>query len=544
VPTLSLSHVTFTWPDGRPLFTDLTLAIPPGLTGVVGRNGIGKTTLLRLLTGELTPQAGTVTRAATWHAVPQHLTLEVGRTVADVLGIGGTLAALRAIENGSLDQAHFDAVGDDWLVEERARAAVASLGLDLTDLDHTVGALSGGEATLLAVAAALTAQPELLVLDEPTNNLDARARTLLRHRLRARTGATLVVTHDRALLREVDHILELVEREDRTVQVNLFGGALADYEVAKAAQADAAHQAVVTARGEARRQQRLLVAHQDGAARKAAVGVAARRDRKVVGMAANARRNRAEATDATARQVHRERLEEAQAALAQAQAAIPRDRSIRVDLPDTRVPPRRQVALLEGVVTRAGHEVTARIVGPERIHLAGPNGSGKTTLLDTLRGALTPRSGTVTVAVPVGYLPQRLTVVKAELTVLENVRLGAPDVPLQQIRDELGRFQFRGAAVDALAGRLSGGERFRAALAMVLLARPAPQLLLLDEPTNNLDFESQAHLSEALEGYGGALVVVSHDPDFVDGLGLDRRWELPGSGRVDTEGRGIPMLDS
>src|SRR5690606_36119293 len=129
------------------------------------------------------------------------------------------------------------------------------------------------------------------------------------------------------------------------------------------------------------------------------------------------------------------------------------------------------------------------------------------------------------------YLPQSLAVLDDAVSVVENVRRRAPDAAPQEVRDLLGRFQFRGNAADAMAGTLSGGERFRAALATVLLARPEPQLLVLDEPTNNLDFDSQAHLVDSLGAFGGALLVVSHDAAFVDAVAPTRRWEV-GAGPV------------
>lgn len=538
MPSLSFSHVSFAWPDGRALFDHLTFTVPPGLSGLVGRNGIGKSTLIRLATGDLAPDAGHIQRPDSLAYVPQHVTLAVDLTLAQVLGVAPVIAALRAIEAGSVDPTHFDVVGEDWLVEERARLALGSLGLGHlaegpAGLDRPVGEVSGGEAMLLAVSAALLAAPEVLLLDEPTNNLDAPARERLTEALRTRPGATLIVTHDRTVLSQVDRIGDLRERDDRTVELRWFGGALAEYEAALAVEADAAQQSLVTARAEAARQRRELTAHADAASRKAKAGAKARTERKVVGLAADARRNRAENTDAKTRKVHERRLDEAREALASAKAAIPRDRSIRVELPGTQVPARRTIATLDGLRTRTGLVVTADVAGPERIHLAGGNGSGKTTLVETVLGLIPSTGGEGVLHVPVGYLPQRMDVLDPALSVAENLRRRAPEVEAQVIRDELGRFQIRGAAADAPAGTLSGGERFRAALAAVLLSRPQPQLLILDEPTNNLDFDSQAQLVQALDGYGGALVVVSHDEAFVEQVRPTRQWLLSGNGLAD-----------
>jgi len=523
---LSYSHVSFSWPDGRPVFADLTFAVPAGLSGIVGRNGIGKSTLLRLAVGDISPTLGHVERPSDLAYVPQLVTLATRATVAEVLGIAPKLTALRAIEGGSAEPEHFDVLADDWLVEERSLEMLRSLGLGPLELDRSVGRVSGGEATLLAVSAALLAAPSVLLLDEPTNNLDAEARELLSSALARRRGATLVVTHDRQLLGAVERIGELRERDDRTTELRWFGGAIDAFDEAIAAEREAAHQSLVTAKAIAQREHRDLRTRVEGDGKRRQRAVKARANAEVTRGGVKAKQDQAAKTEARVSKVHEARLAAANDALEAARAAIPRDRSIRIELPGSKVPARRAVAELDGLVTRAGTAVTAAIQGPERILLAGRNGSGKTTLIATLLGEVTPASGRVSVSVPVGYLPQRLNVLRDELSVADNVRNRAPGATPQEIRDQLGKFQFRGERADALAGTLSGGERFRAALACVLLARPEPQLLILDEPTNNLDFESQAQLVQALEAFEGALVVVSHDDAFVEAISPTRRWEL------------------
>jgi ATPase subunit of ABC transporter with duplicated ATPase domains len=166
--------------------------------------------------------------------------------------------------------------------------------------------------------------------------------------------------------------------------------------------------------------------------------------------------------------------------------------------------------------------------GPERIALTGRNGAGKTTLLRTIAGELEPVSGEVTAHVPLRFLPQRLDVLDEELTVAENVARFSPGVTNNRVRARLARFLFRGARAAQKAATLSGGERFRATLAALMLAEPAPQLLMLDEPTNNLDMASVRQLTTALESYEGALIVASHDMPFLDSIGITRRLLLEG----------------
>ncbi|HEY3002719.1 MAG TPA: ATP-binding cassette domain-containing protein, partial [Kribbellaceae bacterium] len=213
-----------------------------------------------------------------------------------------------------------------------------------------------------------------------------------------------------------------------------------------------------------------------------------------------------------------------------AEALVHDDDAIRVDLPGTVVPPGRVVLRLETLVLRSGPVGSLELRGPERVALAGPNGAGKSTLLNTVAGLLEPVSGTASVAVPLRYLPQRLDVLDDELSVVDNLAVLAPDTDNNTRRARLARFLFRGAAADQPVSTLSGGERFRATLAALLLADPPPQLLLLDEPTNNLDLASVDQLAGALDSYNGALIIASHDVAFLNRLGVTRWLHLDDAG--------------
>ncbi|CAL9588372.1 putative ABC transporter ATP-binding protein YheS [Streptomyces sp. enrichment culture] len=528
---ITCSALSFDWPDGTPVFDGLDLAVGPGRTGLIGRNGSGKSTLLKLITGRLAPRDGRLAVSGTVGHLPQDITLDTSLRVDEALGIRGVRAALHAIEAGEATEANFAAVGDDWDVEERALATLDQLGLGPLGLDRTVGELSGGETVLLRLAALLLARPDVLLLDEPTNNLDLRARRRLYAAVESWSGVLLLAAHDRELLERVDQIAELHEGE-----VHWYGGNFSAYEQQLAAEQEAAERLVRAAEADVQRQKRELSDAHVKLARRRRFAQKMYENKRVPKIVANNRRSAAQQSAGKHRTLHAERLTQARERLDQAVEAVRDDDEIRIELPATLVPPGRRVLELSRLRLAhvAGAPLEWDLRGPERIALVGRNGSGKTTLLRTVAGLLEPEAGEAAVHVPARLLPQRLDVLDDGLSVVENVARFAPQASNNVVRARLARFLFRGARADRAAGALSGGERFRAALAALLLAEPAPQLLMLDEPTNNLDLASAGQLAGALDSYQGALIVASHDVPFLESIGITRWLLLDGGLRPTT----------
>ena len=546
------SELSFSWPDGTTVLDGLDVAFGPGRTGLIGVNGSGKSTLLKLIAGELRPVSGSVWVSGEVGYLPQNLPLGTARTVSDLLGVSAVRAALHAIERGEATEENFAAVGDDWDVEERARAELARFGLTSLaaaedGLDRPVGTLSGGEAVMVGLAAQFLARPDVLLLDEPTNNLDLDARRHLYEAVSSWSGVLIVVSHDRELLDRVDAVADL-----RDGAVRMFGGDLTAYEELLAVEREAAERAVRAAEGDLRRQKRELEEAHVKLARRVRYGTKMYENKREPKVVMQERKRQAQVAAGKHRIMHESRLAEARERLAEAEEAVRDDDEIRVELPATRVPAGSTVLTVTGLPVpasasppsaAAGRPAEAEgdapvraalaelvVRGPERIALVGPNGAGKTSLLRAVLGEDgAPGAENLSVRVwvdGVRYLPQRLDILDDRLSVVDNVRAHAPSASVNAVRAGLARFLFRGKRAERLAGSLSGGERFRAVLAALLLAEPAPKLLMLDEPTNNLDMASVRQLSQALGAYQGALLVVSHDIPFLRTIGVTRWLRL------------------
>jgi ATPase subunit of ABC transporter with duplicated ATPase domains len=524
MPAITLSNLSWSTPDGRAVLSGLDLAFAAERSGLVGRNGTGKTTLLRLVTGELTPQSGRVTVAGTLGVLRQSVRPSAAATAADLFGVADALAILRRAARGDATVAEL--ADADWTLEARIETALARTGLDIAP-DVRLATLSGGQRTRAALAALLFAAPDFLLLDEPTNNLDRDGRRAVIELLAGWQAGAIVVSHDRELLETMDAIVELT-----SLGATRYGGGWSAYRARKAIELAAAeHDLEVASRRvdevDRRAQERAeRQARKDGAGtRKAAKGDAPR-------ILTGALKRRAEETGAAAARLADRRRGEATAAAAAARERVEILQPFRLVQPPTGLPPGRMVLRVAGV--SFGHAAGAPliddrsfdIVGPERVALTGANGSGKSSLLDLIAGRLTPWSGRIETGVPFALFDQQVALLDRDATILDNFRRLNPAAGDNACRAALARYMFRAEAALQCVATLSGGQLLRAALACVLGGPAPPQLLLLDEPTNHLDIESIETVEAGLRGYDGALLVVSHDDAFLDAIGVTRRLAM------------------
>ncbi|MER7738336.1 TlrC/CarA/OleB/SrmB family ABC-F type ribosomal protection protein [Streptomyces sp. NPDC096538] len=524
-PQLTLRHVTKGYP-GRTVLDDVSFTLKPGeKAGLIGDNGAGKSTLLRIAAGQERPDRGEVIVAAAGGVghLPQTLPLPPTATVQDAVDLA--LADLRALEaelhragralQGVEDPAALAAYDvilrryearEGYDADHRVDIALHHLGLPALRRERRLGTLSGGERSRLALAGVLAGRPELLLLDEPTNDLDDRAVEWLETRLRAHRGTVLVVTHDRVFLER----LTTTVLEAEAGKVTRYGDGYTGYRTAKAAERRRRLQEYEEWRSELARNERLATGH---AAR---LGVIPRKA-PLANFGHGGFRARGRAHGAMARiRNARERVERLTAhpvapppdPLAfTARMAVPGGgpggdtRSATAEAPavqlsDVRVGDRLGLASL--TLGRNG-----------RLLVTGPNGAGKTTLLKLLAGELRPDEGTVRVPGTVGHLRQDETPWPPDLTVTEAFGLGRAGTADEHADALLALGLFRPAELRLRMGQLSYGQRRRVDLAR-LVGEPA-DLLLLDEPTNHLSPALVEQLEEALTGYPGAIVLVTHD---------------------------------
>jgi ATPase subunit of ABC transporter with duplicated ATPase domains len=521
----------------RELWSGLDLVVAPGdVVGLVGANGTGKTTLLRVLAGDLSADAGTVTLSPpTAHLgyLTQEPDARPGETVHEHLarrtGVHDAQVALddaaHALADGvaKADELYSDAL-ESWLalggadLDERIAVVLRDIGLDV-DLDLPVDVLSGGQTARLGLATLLLSRFDAYLLDEPTNDLDADGLDLLEEFVEGLDAPVVVVSHDREFLaRTVTTVVEI----DRSLQrITTYGGGYESY---------------LDERSVARRRAR--DAYEDYAGRRAELEARARMQRAWMEKGVKNARRKKRDNDKIGRKFRTEQTEKQAAKARQSEKALE-----RLEVVDE---PRKewQLQFTIAAAPRSGEVVAVTrngtvqrgsfVLGPvdlqltlrDRVAVTGPNGAGKSTLLALILGRTPPTSGLVSLGsgVVVGEVDQARAAFEGDDVLVDAFAREVPDWPTAEVRTLLAKFGLGADHVGRTASSLSPGERTRAALA--LLQARGVNLLVLDEPTNHLDLPAIEQLEEALDNFEGTVLLVTHDRRMLDTVRLTRRWHV------------------
>lgn len=523
---LILQGVSYTHPNRDLLFSDVSFTINKHeKIALIGNNGAGKSTLLRMMAGELPPSQGIIKTSARPYYVPQHFGQYNSYTIAQALGVEYKLNALEEILAGNVTDANMALLDDDWTIEERCREALSQWQLEGLDASSKISVLSGGQKTRVFLAGIAIHHPSVVLLDEPSNHLDAAGRNLLYKYIQS-TNATLVaVSHDRVLLNLLTTVYEL-DRQGITV----YGGNYDFYKEQKQVAADALNEDVKNREKELRKAKEV---ERETMERQQKLDARGRKKQEKSGLptiSLNTFRNNAEKSTAGTKDIHAGKIEGIANELMKLRKELPGKDKMKIGF-DRSALRERKVLITAGAVNFAYHgkllwnnPLNFVITSGERIAIKGPNGSGKTTLVKIIIGDLQPYAGTIKRAgFGAIYIDQDYSLIGNELSVYwQAQQFNTGKLDEHEVKSRLTHFLFTKEHWDKPCGVLSGGERMRLILCCLTLDKHSPDIIVLDEPTNNLDIQNAEILTAAVNEYRGTVIVISHDECFLEQIQVKR----------------------
>lgn len=529
-PRLFTQNLFFHIKNTNVVFNDVSISFSHKKYGIIGDNGVGKTTLMKLLAGQLQPEKGAIQYEGSILYLPQsHEEIPTQATLATVLGISPYLDALNRVNTGFAHEHDFELLDNFWDIEARTQTALSQLSLWPIDLKTPFQSLSGGQKTKTLLAKALLFQADFILMDEPTNNLDTSTRTVLYNFISEYNKGIIIISHDRSLLHLVDEIIEITP-----LSINYFGGNIDFYSHQKAIYQEALKNAYNQAQQSIKKTKSTLQASKEKHERLANRGKKAFQRGHIDKLTARSKQGKSEKTHGKLTALSDKMMQEKQSTLNDIASKIEQKIDITGYIEKTAVPNGKTVLSIHSLAFKYKQHsqliisnINLTVTGPERIAITGNNGSGKSTILKLIMNELKPTSGDITVAVKqVIYLDQTVSLLKPDETLIENFINLNPNATQFDAYHALAAFMFRNTEAKKKISMLSGGEKIRAGLAATLMSKTPPQLLILDEPTNHLDLRSIQAIEDILLQFQGALIVVSHDENFIKNIKIDRSINL------------------
>jgi ATPase subunit of ABC transporter with duplicated ATPase domains len=522
-----LQNISYIHSDKELLFDNINLPVNAReKVAVIANNGVGKSTLLKIIAGQLLPCTGTITVSSKPYYVPQIVGQFDDRSVAQAIGVAGKLNALSEILSGNVSETNLSVLNDDWTVEERCREAFSYWELAGLAFDAKMKTLSGGQKTKAFLAGIKIHNPEIVLLDEPTNHLDLTGRKMLYQFIRETSCTVVVVSHDRTLLNQLEKMCELNKHG-----IKVYGGNYDFYKAQKTLENTAFINRLEDRQKSLRKAKETEREALERQQKQNARGNKQQKKEGTPKSLMDKMKNDAEKSTARLKGVHADKINTLAQELNDLRREIPDRDKIRFGFDDSLLH-KGKILVKATAINFTYDEKTVwknplsfQIISGERIEIKGNNGSGKTTLLKLILGNVEPTCGTIFRAdSKTLYIDQEYSLLNAELSVYEQAQT-FNDSALQEheIKIHLNRFLFSSGFWDKPCTALSGGERMRLLLCCLAITVQSPDIIMLDEPTNNIDIQNAEILTAAINNYRGTLIVVSHDRYFLEQINIERQ---------------------
>ncbi|MCC9070128.1 ATP-binding cassette domain-containing protein [Flavobacterium sp. F-65] len=523
---LILQNITYMHPNRDLLFDNITFTVNNNeKIALIGNNGTGKSTLLKIIASELKPSKGQLINGTEPYYIPQIFGQYNHLTIAEALRINEKLTALKEILEGNVSENNLNLLNDDWSIEERCDTALKYWQLTDLDLSQRMETLSGGQKTKVFLAGIFIHQPELILLDEPSNHLDTAARQKLYDFIHSTSSTLIVVSHDRNLLNLLNTVFELNKGG-----VSVYGGNYIFYAEQKRIEKNALNQDLQSkekALRKAKEKERETLERQQ---KLDARGKKKQEKAGVARIMINTLRNSAENSTSKIKGMHSEKIDGISKELQELRSVLPRIDKMKFEFDNSDLHNGKILFNAMGINYSYGNQflwlenLNIKITSGERIALKGLNGSGKTTLIKIILGNLEPKVGTIfrsdTRSV---YIDQDYLLIDNELLVYQQAQqFNGAELQEHEVKMRLNRFLFTKEDWDKPCNVLSGGEKMRLILCCLTISNQSPDIIILDEPTNNLDIQNIEILTTTINEYKGTLIAISHDEYFLEQINIER----------------------
>jgi len=527
---LIIQNISYIHPNKDLLFSNINLTVNQHhKIALIGNNGVGKSTLLKIIAQEIQASEGLLKTEAKPYYIPQIFGQYNHLTISEALHIDKKLQALHEILKGNTSESNFNLLDDDWTIEDRCMEALKYWQLAHLDLNQKLENLSGGQKTKVFLAGIAIHQPELILLDEPSNHLDNQSRNLLYDFIQSSKSTLIIVSHDRKLLNQLDMVCELNPNG-----ISVYGGNYDSYLEQKQVETAALHHDIHSKEKALRKAKEKERETQERQQKLDARGKGKQEKSGVSRIMMNTLRNNAENSTAKLKNAHAEKVDSISQDLQHLRKTMADFDKMKFGLDNSSLHKGKILFTAEQInFSYEGknlwkENLDFKISSGERIAIKGTNGSGKTTLIKLILANLEPQSGsTYRAESKYIYIDQDYSLINNNLKVYEQAQTFNNSALLEHdIKMRLNRFLFSNKSWDKVCSTLSGGEKMRLMLCCLTINNQSPDVIILDEPTNNLDIQNIEILTRAINESQGTLIVVSHDEYFLEQINIQKEIQL------------------